>query len=139
MSRKCFYKIERPAVSHLTSRILDLSREYVWIGAVHAVALAVLVSLTVVGKTDIQADWPLWAQHLASAAIGAVIALSATRMAYVVWRDYDIVKLQKQLIDAAAARVVEDGEVRTSDAKVAHMRGSGLRKISVAAPKGWQD
>lgn len=75
--------------TRLTASIVDLSREYGWIVAVDAAALAGLVALTVVGKADVQAIWPGWAQHLVAAGIGGGAALCVSRMAYVIWRDLE--------------------------------------------------
>ena len=66
--------------TELTSHIVDLSREYGWIIAINATALAGLVALTVVGKTEVQAAWPSWLRHITSGAIGGGAALCFARM-----------------------------------------------------------
>jgi hypothetical protein len=125
--------------TELTGRIVDLSREYGWIIAINGLALAGLVALTVVGKTEVQTAWPEFGRRLASAAIGGGAALCIARMAYVIWRDLDIVQLQKQLIDASAARDEAEVDAEASAAKIADIRAAGLRKISVGEPKKWGD
>lgn len=123
--------------SQLTGRILDLAGEYGWIVAVNGFALAGLVTLTVIGKDDVKINWPEWLQHIISGVIGGILALGIARMAYVVWRDYDIVKLQKHLIDTLAAREANEFEAKSSTEKIASIREAGLRKISVPEPKAW--
>lgn len=121
----------------LTGKIVDLSREYGWIVAINTAALAGLVTLSVVGKADVQGRWPAWAQHMVASAIGGGAALCVARMAYVVWRDLDIVKLQKMLIDASAARDAGELETKAAKDKIADIRAAGLRKIAGSKPKAW--
>ncbi len=123
--------------TELTTRIVDLSVEYGWIVTTNAVMLVGLVGLTVVGNKDGVALWPAWVQRIASGAIGAGVALCFARMAYVIWRDLDIVKLQKQLIDASAARDAREIEVKAASDKIADIRSAGLRKIGSPESKGW--
>ena len=125
--------------TQLTTRIVDLSREYGWIIAINAAVLASLVALTVVGKAEVRATWPSWLRQIMSGAIGGGAALCVARMAYVVWRDLDIVNLQKHLIDTSAARDAEAIETKASTDKIAAIRSAGLRKIGVAEPKSWGD
>lgn len=125
--------------TQLTKQIVDLSREYGWIVAINAATLAGLVALTVIGREDVQAVWPGWAQRAVTAAIGGTVALCVSRMAYVVWRDLDIVKLQKHLIDSSAARDASEAEAKVSTDKIADIRSAGLRKIGTAEPKSWGD
>lgn len=121
----------------LTSRIVALTREYGWIIATNATVLLGLVTLTVVGKAEIAAHWPAWAQRLASGAVGGSGALCVARMAYVVWRDVDVVVLQKRLIDGTASRDAIDVQSGLADDKVTTIRASGLRKIEIAPPNAW--
>jgi hypothetical protein len=125
--------------TQLTGRIVDLSREYGWIIAINGLALAGLVALTVVGKAEVQASWPEWARRLTAAFIGGGAALCVARMSYVIWRDLDIVQLQKQLIDASAARDEAEADVKSSTAKIADIRAAGLKNVAVIKPKNWRD
>ena len=102
-------------------------------------ALAGLVALTVVGKAEVQASWPELAQRLTAAFIGGGAALCVARMSYVIWRDLDIVQLQKQLIDASAARDEAEADVKSSTAKIADIRAAGLKNVAVIKPKNWRD
>ena len=121
----------------LTSRIVDLAAEYGWIIAIDAAALIGLVSLSVVGKDDVAAFWSARAQHGTAGVIGGVAALCIARMGYVVWRDIDVVRLQKRLIDGAASREVTDRQEELAATNVANIRSAGLRKVDVAPPKAW--
>lgn len=115
--------------SQITSKIVDLSREYAFFLGFVACALGGLVALTVVGKDEIKSDWPVFAQHLTTCLLGAMVGLSAARMGYVVWRDYDIVSLQKVLVDKTASREALDSEVAQAAEKVTDIRASGLRRL----------
>ena len=120
----------------LTSRIFEITKEYGWIIAIDAIALLGLLIMTVIGKAEI-ANWPAWAQRVASGAVGGLIALSIARMAYVVWRDIDVVRLQKQLLDGMASREALEAESTRANQKVTAIRSAGLRKIEVPPPKAW--
>jgi hypothetical protein len=123
--------------TQLTTRVVELSLEYCRIVAINAFSLVLLVSLTVVGKDDIRGKWPSWTQQTTAGAIGALIALGVVRMAYVVWRDYDIVKLQKYLIDTLAARRAMEDESRAAADKIADIRSSGVRRMPTGEPRAW--
>lgn len=123
--------------TELTGKIVDLSREYGWIVALNAAALAGLVTLSVIGKADVQGRWPTWAQQVVAGLIGGGGALCVARMAYVVWRDLDIVKLQKTLIDASAARDAGELETKAASDKIADIRAAGLKKIAGSKPSAW--
>jgi hypothetical protein len=121
----------------LTSRIVELSKEYGWIIAINAATLVGLVAVSVVGKTEVTTCWPEWVQRMVSGAIGGFVALCVARMAYVVWRDVDVVKLQKRLIDGTAARESIEEQTKLADEKVANIRFGGLRRVEVPPPKAW--
>jgi len=120
----------------LTSAIVDVAQEYAWIVAIDGVLLATLVILTTVGKPSVTA-WPDWAQRLCSAALGGGIGLSIARMMYVVWRDLDIVKLQKRLIDISGVREALVVEQKAASEKVANIRSAAIRRGGVTEPKPW--
>lgn len=120
----------------LTAKIVGVTTEYGWIIGLNAVALVGLVSLAVVGADD-SVLWPEAARRIASGAIGGIVALCAARMGYVVWRDIDIVRLQKRLIDGAASREADERERALADDKVANIRAANVRPIEVKPPKAW--
>ena len=120
----------------LTESIVKVTTEYGWIIGINAAALIGLVTLSVIGATD-AAAWPDAVRRTISGAIGGLVALCAARMAYVVWRDIDIVRLQKRLIDGAASREANERERGVSDEKVARIRSANVRPIEVKPPKAW--
>jgi hypothetical protein len=123
--------------TRLTSAIVALTREYAIITAINVALLAIIVVLTVLGKDEVQATWPPTIQREVSFLVGGSICLCVCRMAYVVWRDLDIVRLQKHLIDASASREAADNEVRTAANKIADIRAAGLRKVANRDPPSW--
>lgn len=122
--------------ANLTQKLYELSIEYGLIIAVNFVTLAGLVVLSVIGK-DVAGTWAPWVQRIAAGGVGFMFALSAARLAYVVWRDIDIVRLQKELIDKAASTESAQAESQSADEKVTAMRAAGLRKIDTPRPKAW--
>lgn len=123
----------------LTTEIVALSIEYGRIIGIAALLLIGLVSLTVVGKTDAQTFWPEWARRLASGAIGGLTMLCVARMAYVVWRDIDVVRLQKALIDGAAIKEEVEAQAKLAEKKGEEIKASDLRKLPVATPQPWEE
>ena len=120
----------------LTEKLYDLAVEYGRIIAVNFVTLAGLVVLSVIGK-DAASSWTPWAQRIAAGGVGFMFALSASRMAYVVWRDIDIVRLQKELIDKAASSEGAQAQSAAAEEKVTSIRAAGVRKVDIPRPKAW--
>lgn len=120
----------------LTASIVRVTTEYGWIIGINAVALAGLVSLSVIGTSD-AALWPEGVRRAVAGAVGGIVTLCAARMAYVVWRDIDIVRLQKRLIDGAASRESDERERALADEKVASIRSANVRPVEVKPPKVW--
>ena len=120
----------------LTASIVSVTTEYGWIIGINAVALAGLVTLSVVGTTD-AALWPEAVRRAVAGTVGGLVTLCAARMAYVVWRDIDIVRLQKRLIDGAATRESDERERAVADDKVSNIRAANLRAVEVKSPKAW--
>jgi hypothetical protein len=118
----------------LTASIVNLTTEYGWIIGTNAVALAGLVTLSVIGTTD-AASWPDGVRRAVAGTVGGLVALCAARMAYVVWRDIDIVRLQKRLIDGAASRETNQREKALAAEKVANIRSANVRPVEVKPPK----
>jgi hypothetical protein len=111
----------------LTLRILELTREYMLVLSAQAVTLIVLLVLAVTDPSALSST----AQKGLMALAGALVGLCGARMAYIVWRDFDIVRLQKKLIDDSADREALDKASQHALSKVASIRASGLR----AGPK----
>ncbi|HWJ74671.1 MAG TPA: hypothetical protein VNX29_16030 [Kaistia sp.] len=123
---------------NLTAAVVQVAVEYAWIVAVSGTAVAALLTLSIVGKAD-AAHWPEVYQTMTSGLIGAVVGLTCSRMAYVVWRDIDIVRLQKRLIDGIAERDATGAQAAMAEDKVTSIRAAGLRPVEVKAPKAWGD
>lgn len=120
----------------LTASIVGVTTEYGWIIGINAIALTGLVSLSVIGTND-AALWPEAARRVVAGAVGGLVALCASRMAYVVWRDIDIVRLQKRLIDEAASRESDERERALAGEKLASIRSTSVRPVEVKPPKAW--
>jgi uncharacterized protein (DUF697 family) len=122
----------------LTAAIVAVATEYGWIIGINTMALAVLVTLSVIGRWE-AASWADEVQRSVSGLVGGLVALSGSRMAYVVWRDIDIVRLQKRLIDDAASREAADQQRALSEDKLASMRSANVRSVETKPPKAWAD
>lgn len=122
----------------LTASIVAVTAEYAWIIAINAVTLIGMVTLSVIGTAD-AALWPETGRRVASGIVGGLVALCAARMAYVVWRDIDIVRLQKRLIDGLADKESLEREVGIADQKVMEIKSANLRRVPLEPPKAWSE
>ncbi len=122
----------------LTEAVLDLTAEYTFIVALNAALLVVFVVCSVYGDSYWRA-FPAWMSMTLSGLLGGLLALAACRMAYVVWRDYDVVRLQKVLIDQSGEREETARQAKAAEEALAAMRAKKLRKVKVAAPQPWPD
>jgi hypothetical protein len=125
--------------SALTGAIVRLTAEYAAILGLMSISLVVLVVLTAIGVDSVRCTWPELLQKFTSAGIGALLSLCAARMVYVVWRDYDIVKLQKTLIDAAGNNENAAAQNGLADQRVVAMRKAAIRRFQQAPPKAWDE
>lgn len=122
---------------HLTGQLLSVSREY---AGLLGILLVLLVSVVLVGAAS---PWILvqeeWLQRGVSAAMGFMVALSILRFGYVVWRDLDIVSLQKAVIDGMAAQ--EEAQEKSSIAatKLENMRGANLSGGEQPKVETWEE
>lgn len=71
-------------------------------------------------------DVPKWLLQVFSGIAGGSVALVFARVAYVVWKDVDIVEFQAEIITKVAAKETKD-KVLT--------RGEGVRKAGVRDPR----
>ncbi|WP_182356460.1 hypothetical protein [Komagataeibacter europaeus] len=124
--------------SHLTSAILELTKEYVGIIAINGILLSILIILTTYGKPSI-AEWSHPIQRITSGLIGGLITLCVIRMSYVTWRDYDIVHLQKELIDATAHDDDSSQQENSATEKLQNIQSAGLKKFPTNPPQSWND
>jgi hypothetical protein len=58
-------------------------------------------------------------------------------VAYVVWRDIDIVRLQKRLIDGSAANDAIEQQLVIAEQKVKEFKAANLRRMPIDKPKIW--
>lgn len=128
--------VEPEARRRLTSAVVGVTREYMVIAALCAMLLITLLALTTIGKSTIVL-WIEPAQSALSGFIGGMTVLCMGRMGYVVWRDYDIVRVQKAVIDGAADKEEQEREEKVAGEKVADIRAANIRNISTPTPRGW--
>jgi hypothetical protein len=119
----------------LTSAIVSLTREYLGIFALNISLVLSLLVLQVIGEDNVRFEWHPVGQRAVSALIGGLLTASLLRMAYVVWRDYDIVRLQKKIIDSSPSEEEAELEIKSADQKILKMKNAGLRKIESPGPR----
>jgi hypothetical protein len=119
----------------LTQRVVELTREYSLMLLLQALALIDLLVLVVASPDQLSTN----GQHAAFAVTGALLGLCLARMAYVVWRDLDIVNLQKKLIDDAADQETLKKAQEDARSNVAAIRASGLRPGPKPEASAWSE
>lgn len=108
----------------LTSDLVDVSREYA--GLLVLLMLLLVVVVVTGGLTSwLDTAGSAWARA-ASATNGFLITLSVLRFGYVVWRDLDIVTLQKVVIDEMADQEQEQRKLSLAQEKLTKMRQASL-------------
>jgi hypothetical protein len=121
----------------LTAKIVELTREYL---IVLFLQTATLISLLVL---DVIAGEPnrilSWWDPFALGVVGCLLGLCLARMGYIVWRDHDIVKLQKKLIDDAADREALKRAQEEALSNVAAIRAAGLQPGPKPEIKAWPE
>ncbi|WP_309628357.1 hypothetical protein [Brevundimonas sp.] len=122
----------------LTRAIVELTKEYAVIVAINGLLLLVAVGLITAGIQGVSHLLPA-AQIAFSAVVGFLSGLCIARMAYVVWRDFDIVCLQRKLVDESGEREAVEAERKIAASKIADMAAAGLRKQPPVKPKEWKD
>jgi hypothetical protein len=124
--------------AELTSKIVDLTHEYAAIVAAAALACLLLLVLAVIGECDLKL-WSATKGSVISGFVGVAMSLCIARMAYVVWRDVDVVKLQKVLIDTAAVDERSRTDVALAEGKLERMREATVATPPVPPPSTWDD
>ena len=119
----------------LAEAVVAVTHDYMMIVAACATLLIGLVTLTAIGENAVS----LWIQPVQrglSALVGSMATLSLARMGYVVWRDFDIVRTQKALIDLGADKDMREIEVKAATENVSDIRAANIRNVPTA-PKVW--
>ena len=120
----------------LTAAIVKLSGEYGWIIGIIAATLIAVVTLSAIGKTE-ACTWGIWYQRAVSGTLGGGIGLCFARMAYVVWRDIDVVRLQKHLIDGLVDKEENEKQAALAEKKVTEIKSTNVRRGPVVKTKAW--
>ncbi|WP_193668262.1 hypothetical protein [Paracoccus kondratievae] len=124
----------------LSQAVYDVSAEYLGVLALAGVCLATVLVMIGSGLETFML-WPAWVRNSVGALLGFSLTLTATRMAYVVWRDLDIVMLQKTIVDElvvgpSSSPSLEEVE-RGRDIQKA-MKNSNLQGGSVPVRSDWK-
>ena len=110
----------------LTSSVVSLAKDYL-VGLILAFSTILMIMiLTSMTAVDVKALPVLVQQCLVGTFIGLAL-LSTVWMGYVIWRDYDIVQLQKRVIDEAAENEEFDQNRKLADTRILEAQSSNLR------------
>lgn len=121
----------------LTTKIVEITKDYIIISFIYIIFIIVLVTLSTIGRTDISLDFSEIIKISTSSTIGGLISLSLSRMIYIIWRDFDIVRLQKKLIDEAGIKEDYEKDLKASEGKIADIRSASLKRIGASEIRPW--
>lgn len=139
--------LDKASRERLTSEVVALTEEYLWFLAVIGMLILGILALLVVGReaifgvlagpTDPDRAWYWWWRRASAGMIGAGSTFVVVRMGYLVWRDLDIVRLQKHVIDLGAAQADQAAHEKLAAEKLANMDRANLRAVPISPPKAW--
>lgn len=129
--------LEPAGRKRLTAKIVELQKEYLSLLTINTALVGGLLYLEIVTPATIGC-WAEWKRSAMSGVLVGGMTLVLARMALVVWRDYDIVKLQKMLIDSAADKELQDAQEAAASGAIAAMRGE-LKKVDQPKIREWDD
>ena len=124
--------------TNLTQSIVSLTREYSILVGVNAVFLVGALVLVGAGP-DAHENLLPYGRGIITSSAGFLTGLVVSRMAYVVWRDYDIVVLQKHLVDAASEAENIKTESAAASLRREQIAASQLRSQPSITPQPWED
>jgi hypothetical protein len=130
----------------LTEKVVGLTREYMTVLLLQGLTLVALLALAASkgathARAPVEQPTELTAHNFEPPIlfiVGTLIAFCIARMGYIIWRDYDIVRLQKKLIDDAADRETVVKASHDALNKVTAIRSSGLRAGPKVEPTAWK-
>ncbi len=117
---------------NLTAAIVDLTKSYFLIAVIMGVTIISVVISTIFKTSIIQSCDVV--HRMFSSVLTGLVSLSFCRMVYVIWRDYDIVSLQKSLIDEAADKEALANDVAVADRIVLETKSAQLRNVKTEYP-----
>lgn len=119
----------------VTSAVLKLSKDYVIGLIVTATNIIIIIILTAIGKYD-ALKFEKYYQLGIVFIFSISLILSIIWMGYVIWRDYDIVRLQKRIIDDASDREESESQSVEASKKTAAMKSS-MVNVDSATIRPW--
>ena len=139
----------RASRERLTAEVVALAEEYLWFLFIIGLVILGILTLVVIGRgaifgvasgaSDPTKAWYWWWRRGDAGLLGAAGAFVCARMSYLVWRDVDIVRLQKHVIDLAAAQAHQTEQETLAAEKRASIGRANLRSVPTSRPKNWDD
>jgi hypothetical protein len=115
----------------LTLAVLLLAKDYVLGLVLTFTSIVLLVLISAVGAKDAATLGEMW-QWKFLFLFTLSLCLSVTWMGYLVWRDYDIVRLQKTIIDDAADRELAEINQQEAEKKKSAMKAAAVSALPVS-------
>ncbi len=121
----------------LTGAILRLAKDYVIGLGITFFTICLLIGFSLFKPSDLM-FFTISQKKIAVFVFFSSLFSSLIWMGYVIWRDLDIVKLQKTIIDSAATKEENDAQIAEASAKIEASKSSGLRAPPTTV-RNWQN
>jgi hypothetical protein len=117
--------VDTGALERLLSRLEDVAKVYIAVVLVATLSILILLAVVFIDKLTFvgKAETMLWL----STAFGGLLGVLLSRMAYVVWLDLDIVRLQKRVIISAAEAEQAKEQTKLAQDKLAAIGATRLQ------------
>ena len=119
--------VDADATHRLLNQLEAVAKEYVAVFCIIVLSIVVVFAASFVDQSKIE-NAPRIQQWLAGS-FGFLFGVLSGRMGYIVWRDLDIVRLQKAVILSAATEEVAKSELAAAQEKLTAMSAARLPRI----------
>ena len=119
--------VDVDATKRLLNRLEDVARVYILIVAATLLSVVTLLVILYIDKTSLTNKGSYIS--ILSAVFGGIFGLIVSRMTFVVWLDYDIVRLQKAVILSAAEAEERQKQGKVADDKLQSMNNARITQL----------
>lgn len=130
-------RLEQEESERLTQAFVDLTREYIAIITANGINL--IFALGLIMADQHLTELTVWGGRLLVGLFVIIFAFNVMRIGYVIWRDYDIVKLQKAILDLSLRREAANAARKEAETIIANIGSAGLTGNKTSPPKSWTE
>lgn len=114
-------------VKNLLDRLEEVAKVYIVVVATTLISILMIISVLYLDQLEFK--YKSLAINITSSAFGALLGLLISRMTYVVWLDYDIVRLQRAVILSAAESDEAKKQAKIAEEKLKSITGARVTPL----------